>query len=317
MDVGAPEEGPVTGFYKVGDKLLIIKKLAVYEFIFADEIDPKRTNPAIPNAQQRLLGIGSDSILLGRTLLTADALLKGTFLPGVDVLAGRKLALQIAKDVSAMNAMLDRLVERHEEIIKRLDGAELTAGFAVPTIDNLEADMKAFIQRADHIVTAMLDIARLFYGKKVKHADALQAVVENAHQDDDEFKAFAADITPVLRRVRDYRNGAEHPKAHEHVVIRNFKLGSDGKLSSASLELIHPLRSIAPVGVVDFMGSALRSLTDIFENLLAFLCDRHCKFEAYPVSVGTLSDSQRLHQHARLAYVTMIGEQVVPVSSGD
>lgn len=317
MEVGTPEEGPITGFYKIGDKLLIIKKFAVYEFFFADEIDPKRKNPAIPNTQQRLLGIGSDSILLGRTLLAADALLKGSFLPGIDILAGRKLALQIAKDVSAMDAVFNRLIERHKKIEQELKGSKLTAGFAVPTIDNLEADIKAFIQRADHLVATMLEITRLFYGKKVKHADALKDVVANQHKDDIEFNAFATDIAPVLRRVRDFRNAVEHPKGQENVLIQNFKLGSDGKLSLPSLSLIHPVRPIAAGNILDFMRSALESLTDIFENLLGYLCDRNCQFDAVPVSVGTLTEAQRQFQHSRFAYVTLINEQVVPVSSGD
>lgn len=317
MTIGTEEEGKLTGFYKIGDRLLIVKEEAVYEFFFADAVDPERTNPAIPNTQQRVLGIGSSSILLGRTLLVADALFKQSFLPHIDTERGRELALQVTKDASAMEETFDRMVQRFKAIEKQLEGVKLSAGFAVPTVENLDSDIKAFIQKADHLVIAMLDIARLFYGKRVTHAHSLQAVVDEQHNGDEKFRAFVADSVPVLRRVRDYRNAVEHPKAKERVMVRNFKLGAEGKLASPSIELLHPLRPVAAVSICDFMRSALASLTDIFENLLAFLCDRHCKWDGFPVGVGVLSDAQREHQHVRFAYVASIGEDQVPISSGD
>lgn len=317
MSIGTEEEGPLTGFYKIGDRLLVLKQGAVYEVLFADTVDPDRTNPAIPNTQQRVLGFGSDSVPLGRTLLTADALLKRGFLPDIDVERGRELALQIAKDVSGMADTFDRLLERFRKIEKDLEGAKLSPGFAIPAVENLDADTKGFIQKADHLVTAMLDMGRLFYGKRLTHADSLQAVVDEQHSADEDFRAFVADIVPVLRQVRDYRNAIEHPKATERVVLRNFKLGVDGNLTSPSIELLHPLRPFGAVGVHDFMRSALANLTEIFENFLAFMCDRHCKSDHFPVSVGTLSESQRPYQHARFGYVVAIGGNVVPMSGGD
>jgi len=211
----------------------------------------------------------------------------------------------------------NRLEDRFKEIQKGLEGATLSAGFSVPTVENLEADTKGFIQTADHSVNALLDIARLFYGKKITHADSLQATVDEQHDADEDYRSFVADIVPVLRQVRDYRNAVEHPKATERVVLRDFKLGADGKVNSPSIELLHPLRPFKAVGVYDFMHSALANLTEIFENLLAFMCDRHCKSEPFPLSVGTLSESQRQYPHARFGYVAKVGESVVPMSGGD
>lgn len=317
MSIGTEEEGPITGFYKIGDRLLILKKSAVYEVIFADAIDPARTNPAIPNTQQRILMFGSDSVPLGRTLLTADALLKRGFLPEIDVERGRELALQIAKDVSGMVDTFDRLEGRFKEVYKNLEGARLSAGFSVPTVENLETEMKGFIQKANHLVNALLEITRLFYGTKVTHADSLQASVDEQHDADEDYRSFVADIVPVLRQVRDYRNAVEHPKATEQVVLRDFKLGAEGKVTAPSIELLHPLRPFEAVGVYDFMRSALANLTEIFENLLAFMCDRHCKSEPFPLSVGTLSDSQRQYPHVRFGYVAQVGENVLPMSGGE
>ena len=313
MTIGAPEEGSLEDFVQFDERLLVVNGQAVYEFILADMVDPDRTNPGIPNTHQRVLSIGADSPLLGRTLLTAKALFKPTYLNEIDCDLAMRRSLAAAKDAAAMQTALDRLNGQQKEIEQTVTGAKMKAGFAVPTIDNLEADVRSFIQRADHFVVNMLDIARQYYGKKAKHADALREHVAAEYGAEDPFTQFAIHAAGVLRYARDVRNAVEHPKEHEHLKIRNFHLLSDGMLAPPSIELVHPKRSHKPVHIDVFMARMIDSLTGVFETLLAYLCDRRCSVADFPVFVERFPPEKSGRKHVQYSYAMRMGDEVVPM----
>ena len=63
MDVGIPDDpSPLKQVFAVGGCILAIKEKGIYAIKLADDIDPGRTNPEVPNAQQRLLAYGADSL---------------------------------------------------------------------------------------------------------------------------------------------------------------------------------------------------------------------------------------------------------------
>ncbi len=47
--IGTEEDGAIEEMLNVGERLLVIKERTVYEMKMADDIDPERTNPNIPN----------------------------------------------------------------------------------------------------------------------------------------------------------------------------------------------------------------------------------------------------------------------------
>lgn len=314
MTIGSPEEGKIDDFVQFKDRLLIVKEKAVYEVILADMVDPDRTNPGIPNAQQRVLNIGAESPILGRTLLTAKSLFRGAYLKDIDCDLALVRSLAAAKDAAAMQTALDLLIQKQRDIEGVVAGAKLSGGFAVPTIDNLEADVRSFIQRADHFAASTMDIARQFYGKKAKHADALHDLITAEYGAEDSFAKFVGEAADVLRYARDVRNAVEHPKEHEHLKIRNFRLLADGTLTPPSLELVHPKRSHAPVHVDVFMNRVVDELTGVFESLLAYLCDRRSAVADSPVFVGQFSPERLGQKHVRYSYAMRIGDEVVPMS---
>src|SRR5262249_56398562 len=80
MEIGTPDEqSAITAIFPIGDALYAVKERGIYEVKLADRIDPKRTNIAIPNTQQRVLNYGSDAPVVGRTLLTAKELFNPTY----------------------------------------------------------------------------------------------------------------------------------------------------------------------------------------------------------------------------------------------
>jgi hypothetical protein len=80
--VGTDDEGPLQGFLKVGNSLLMIKDKAIYKSQLADQIDPGRTNINVPHTQQKIYSVGSSSEIVGRILLTAKYLFQNGMLDG-------------------------------------------------------------------------------------------------------------------------------------------------------------------------------------------------------------------------------------------
>jgi hypothetical protein len=79
MQIGAPEDGRVCTMVDMGSSLYAVKERAVYAVQLADEVDPKRTNIAVPNTQQRLLSMGARNPEVARIFLTAHTLFKATY----------------------------------------------------------------------------------------------------------------------------------------------------------------------------------------------------------------------------------------------
>lgn len=96
---------PITEIFQLNDCFVLITKKAVYEAKTADQIDPKRENPSIPqNVVRRILEFGADSELVGRTLLTAKSLFRKEFLPAsFDAKLAMTLSFDVLKDLVAMH----------------------------------------------------------------------------------------------------------------------------------------------------------------------------------------------------------------------
>ena len=64
MDLKFPDDpSEITGMFGLGESLLIVKRKGIYAIKMADQIDPNRTNPNIPNTVQRFAPYGSDDLL--------------------------------------------------------------------------------------------------------------------------------------------------------------------------------------------------------------------------------------------------------------
>jgi hypothetical protein len=80
MEIGTPDDrSPVSLAVEVDEKLYVVKAKGIYEIKLADQIDPQRTNPNVPNTQQKIHPYGSENEIVSRTLLTAIELTKQNF----------------------------------------------------------------------------------------------------------------------------------------------------------------------------------------------------------------------------------------------
>jgi hypothetical protein len=72
MQVGEDgDDDAISEMFPIGAALHFIKQKSIYAIELADQIDPERTNPAIPDTQRKFLSIGASDPVVARTLLTA------------------------------------------------------------------------------------------------------------------------------------------------------------------------------------------------------------------------------------------------------
>lgn len=151
MSVGAPDDlSAITAMIPLEDVLHIVKEKSIYACKLADTIDPGRTNPHIPNVQQKVLALGSDSPRVGKTLLTARELFHEHFLPdSFDCKASLALAFSALKDLAAMSAMADRF-EAAQSASQLEDRRRQDRSVVLPTVGDVSDVAKSFLQKADH-----------------------------------------------------------------------------------------------------------------------------------------------------------------------
>ena len=320
IEVNPPDDdSPITGFIEVDDRLHVIKARGVYRLTFADEIDPDRKNPRIPNTVQRVLKMGSDSELLGKTLFTAQNLFKSTHFPK-DVAGDRglTLTLAIARDLVSMSIVADSLRDKEQTTVAtskvtiRKDRSVI-----IPDVGEVQAECKAFLQQAGHVQRELLDIVRLFYrGQKFKKwFDSFTKTISKTADNNDEFLAFLNSARPLLRFVRDARNCVEHPKDDEFVKVTDFFINSDGYLVTPTIEVIHPISRLEPTSASQFMRYVTDGLVNTVEPMLGFLCGRHVQ----PVAglqfvVCVIPEEKRKNRHVRFGYALVHGDNVIPAS---
>jgi hypothetical protein len=80
MQIGGPADGAISVMIDMGMTLYVVKEHAIYAVQLADQVDPGRTNVAVPNTQQRLLSIGTHDPAFARIFLTAYTMFKSMHL---------------------------------------------------------------------------------------------------------------------------------------------------------------------------------------------------------------------------------------------
>src|SRR5262245_35323773 len=204
MQVGEKDDpSAIAEVFPIGGRLYAVKDGGMYWIATADNIDPDRTNSAIPNSQQRVLQLGSNNALVQRTLLQAHQLLKPSFLPAhINCDKGMGFALEFLKYLAVLDAQAAHL----EETILRLDEAferDQVRGtsLSVPAVGNLTTSCKSFIQGADHALRTLWGLVSLFCpsvtlrGWAAKLADQLEAT----YGPTDEFTAYVRSSLRFLK----------------------------------------------------------------------------------------------------------------------
>lgn len=313
MEVGLSEEGSITDMYTFGvERLLLIKDRAAYEFRFADKIDPERTNEGIPNVQQRLLQAGSDNELVRQVLLTSSTLFDQSYLPELDCGALKECALDAVRELLAMERIFARVSAEEASLLANVRGQKLANGFIVPSLSDLDQELKNFLQRADHFTKELFKILRVFE-PGFRNLDKLLIRAKAEKPPNEQFIAFLDRSVPFLKFVREARNAVEHRTPQKRVETRDFELDKDAKLIPPTVEVIHPKHGEPRMSMVQFMREMIRSLAAAYPEAIANVVARKASMGGFEVAVMRVPESRRPHLKGEYMYAVQLNGEWQPL----
>jgi len=241
FEVGTEDEGPVGSFVEIDASLYIIKTGAIYALNTADQIDPERTNIALPKAITRhVLPVGSECQLVGKILLTGVSLLdKGKFIrEGIDCRRGLSICLDALTAVTTMKTMAAEFEAAQEAACAKV-GARHRSGQAeqMPFLGDVKTRSKSFMQQADHAVGDLIEIVQLFY-PEIKKApwDTLYSKIRGELGEEDAFTKFLKEAVPFFKLIRNTRDFLEH-KNIKGGTVKDFDPHADGQIYPPTIEI--------------------------------------------------------------------------------
>jgi len=316
--VGTNDEGAIEDFINVGHSLLMIKEKAIYKYQLADQVDPGRTNIAVPHTQQKLYSVGSSSEVVGRILITAKYLFERGMLDSrFDKSESLSASLNFFDEVIAAVALFENLTTEHNAAIAAFE-EQKTAGMTVllPSIPDVLGKVKSFIQRLEHGVQRLLALCQIFYPMPPGKAwfDSFVKAAETAHKLEQKELEHLNAIAKFAQFIRNCRHCIEHPKHDQRIVVLDFKMTATAQIDSPMIEVVHRDTPEPNVPVLIFMHQMLRSILRIGEDVMAFLASRHVT-AGWEDKVGVVDfpEGQRRSTHVRYYFAVNMGGTLVPV----
>jgi hypothetical protein len=238
FELNNPDDGtPIREMFALGDALLLITEKCTYRMQVADQIDPDRTNPALPhNVTPKIFDHGVNSNLLCNTLLLAMVTFRKEMLK-IDLASAMQLAFDAFSEVAAMDEAALAFKTAEQQAIENAQRTpQQTRSLAIPSIGNVRNHCKTAMQKADHFQGRLLKIFRLFYpDKKQINWDDARVLVETLYGEADNFTKVMALVVPMLKLVRNARDCLEHHL--KGAKGSDFELQSDGTIAPPTIEI--------------------------------------------------------------------------------
>lgn len=315
---GDGDDSAISEMIAIGDALYVVKAHSIHRIRLADQIDPDRTNIAIPDTHQQVLSVGASDLIVARTLLTARTLLKKSFLgSSFDEGKGLELSLKLLQELAAMSEILAAL-EAAEAQARKLFEAQRQQGrrLRLPTVPDARARCDSFAQKAGHTIDTLEDIAKLFYGDALssKWVDSLAVLAKKRCGKGSPFSEYVEAVRPFLLFVREMRNMIEHPKPDRQIRVSDFRLLPSGQIALPAAEIIRKGAQPETPAITVLMKTVIDNLTSVSEVLLAHLCNENAQpFAGMAIWVAELPPEQRTNKDQRISYVTRLDDQVVRI----
>lgn len=321
MSVGAPEDGAICEMISIGDHLHIISEHAIFAVQLADDIDPARTNAAVPNTNQKVLPYGAKDAAVGRILLTAGAMFKATHLgrefPEQQAL---KLAFDLLRDVAAMLDMHADLLKVIETTTRKVNAqVKADRSWVLPAVGDAKSRCDAFAQKLGHAIDKMEAIARLFYPEEClkRWIDALKRVSAEKHGKDSPLHRFMVEVRDSLMfMLENVRNAVEHPDDKKRVIVHDFRLTAEMALVPPYVEIVKDGKHALSKDLRTFMDEITEELLSIVERFIAKLCGANAHpFAGFPLLVIELPASRRPEKnpHQRFSYGIVLNGVTQPL----
>ena len=304
---GDDDDSQIREFLSTSHALYTITDQAVYKVRLADDIDPKRTNPNTPNLSQKIIPAGYSDEVVGRILMTTKYLfdernatvkpLIGDFFEATIELTNHVLELQ------KMVADLRKEIADKEAYIT--NAPQKPNGYSLPSITDLATKVHNILIKADKAKDGILRLYKIhflpdFNGKPKLHlyGEALGKLPNI----DDGVLNFWEEKKKFLDLVRNARNGSEHPKPNQQVLLNDFTMQADGSIVPPLIQIEHKDTPIGLLPLVEFIDFLEKMIIDYSElspvfirKLLLISGDKNPLGEW----VAEFSEEERRHPHVR------------------
>ena len=116
MKITTPDDDtPIREMISTGERLLVVKDKAIYEVTLADQIDPERTNLAVPNTVQRVLSFGAQEAWVGKVVLIAREFFLNSYFDPESGSKAFNLLLGVAQDIAGAKEILEKHIDKESE----------------------------------------------------------------------------------------------------------------------------------------------------------------------------------------------------------
>lgn len=310
--VGEPGE-IIQAMISTRDRLFSVTKEAIYAVQMADQIDPGRTNIALPRTvHQKVLAYGGDSDFVAGTFMTGAELFNMTYLgASFPTNEAKLLSLELATRLAVLQDTLNALVENEKRVVASLDKPPGGSSYQVPGTPDLRTKVETFAAAADRIQEIVFALAHLFYPKPKGQLDTrahLLAAVEKATPGRGDFHLAMKNIVSLLHEVREHRNASVHPDGPKALLLRDFHLMPSGQLSAPLMEIRHKQFALAEMPVAYYMADRIQHLTEASEAIIAWLCVENIALQTGPMfehHVARLPKGER-RSGSRYVYNTVL-----------
>ncbi len=325
MTIGtADDKSAITGMLTFTDKLFIVKEKGIYQVQMADDFDPDRTNPSIPNAQKLVLKHGSKSEFVGRTLLLGDQLLKEIYLRN-NVKRDRIMPqiLELTQKLSLMNDIAREHKRQERRAIRQIEKAGVRSetddtAFHLPQIPSLSENLTTFFINAKFALQCLLDIAYDIYGPHLKKSyfTSLIKFARDEYGKDDNFYEFLNNQKDFCENVRKIRNCLEHPKPSEKIDIHNTTMNADGEVLLPHFYVIHPDYRNEPHSVTHTFDHFFKTLMFFSEAFIGHIVGKHIdatKIKPFPIGIIGLPKNRRRYPYVEYSLGAFDGKNYIVV----
>ena len=315
--VDESDDSPISQVLSLPDELLLIKGRGIWRFQLADDIDPDRTNPKVPNAQQKLLGRGAADELVCRTLLQAHLLLSTGF-SRTESLYGAALAstFDFLRDLDALQNGIDDLREKLSSAERDFDSNKLKTGLQLPALRDVAARGKGLKQALDHLVRKLWVFVRAFRPELppgVSWSKFREQAMARG-QTEASLASLVLKLQEGFSSIRNSRNAIEHPRPGHEVILHDYRLKPDGLVHRPTIEVIHSETPVDESELLMFAESMSKYILEAYELLLVHLCGLHAKSRGvFELRIAMLPAERRSNVHVKFSFFTKLHEQWVPL----
>lgn len=313
-DIGTLEDGAIIEMTEIASRLLVIKERSIYEMIFADKIDPERTNINLPQTINKLIiDKGTESEIVGRTFLTAKTIFKSEYLnDSINCNSVLSLSIDLLSELSLLEKEINEYSQ--EEIRVSLEyekNRNEKVSFQLPSIVNLESRCKTIFQKADHVKQTLMEVITLFYPSsgltKQSHFPKFHEVLQEKYGEKDGFTEFIGRTLYFMKVVRELRNGLDHRLSTYK--ITDFELKAHGDILSPTIEVKHKDIKVERTSLNEFLNLTTQNLIEIIEVSFAFLAGRAVRTGGMQYQLREIPKEKRRNEFVKFSFWMPIGDE--------